>query len=304
MTERPMVAVIAGPTASGKSAMAIMIAEAIMGTIINADASQLYADLHIVSARPAVDDEARVPHRLYGVLDGDDIANAARWAAMARTAIAETLAAGRVPLLVGGTGLYLTTLIDGIAPVPDIDPDVRARVRALSTPDAATALAQEDPPLAARLMAGDQQRLMRGLEVVRSTGRSLLAWQAERQGGIAADHDIRALVVDVPREALRARVEPRLRAMLASGAVAEVSALLARGLDPDRPVLRALGVAEFGAVAAGTLTAEAAIASAATATRRYQKRQLTWARSQAASWIRVADTDSAMAALARRDPPA
>jgi tRNA dimethylallyltransferase len=295
-----MVAVIAGPTASGKSALALHLAERLGGTIINADASQLYADLRIVSARPDASDEARVPHRLYGVLDGDCVANAARWAAMARAAIAETLAVGRLPIVVGGTGMYLTTLIDGIAPVPDIDPEVRADVRAMTTTDAAAALALEDAALAARLNPADRQRILRGLEVVRSTGQSLLAWQAEPVGGIGGDHDVRAMVVDTPRDALRARVEPRLWAMLAVGAREEVAALMARRLPPDRPVLRALGVAEFAAVNAGAMTAEAAIATAATATRQYQKRQLTWVRSQAAGWPRVEDAAAAMALVARR----
>ena len=293
-------AVIAGPTASGKSAMALELAARFDGTIINADASQLYADLRIVSARPDASDETRVPHRLYGVIDGDDPANAARWALLARRAIEAAIAAAQLPIVVGGTGLYLTTLIDGIAPVPEIDPDVRAAVRALPTADAAAALACEDAALAARLMPGDRQRQLRGLEVVRSTGRSLLAWQAEPAGGgVGADHDVRAMIVDVDRDALRARVEPRLDAMLAAGALGEVAALMARGLAADRPVLRALGVAEFAAVLAGTMTPAAAVAAAAASTRQYQKRQLTWGRSQAAGWPRVADADAAAAVIAR-----
>lgn len=293
-------AVIAGPTASGKSAMAMALAEKLGGTIINGDASQLYADLRIITARPDATDEARVPHRLYGVLDGNDVANAARWAELARGAITAEIAAGRLPIVVGGTGLYLTTLIDGIAPVPDIAADIRAAVRALTTPEAAEALAHEDPALAARLMAADRQRLLRGLEVVRSTGRSLLGWQAERCGGIAADHDVRAMVVDIDRVALRARVEPRLMAMLATGGPAEAEALMARGLAADRPVLRALGVGEFASVAAGRITPADAVAAAAIATRQYQKRQMTWARSQAADWIRIVDAQAAAAVLGDR----
>ena len=293
-------AVIAGPTASGKSALALNLAERLGGTIINADASQLYADLRVMSARPCAADEMRVPHRLYGVLDGNVIANAASWSAMARAAIAEALATDRLPIIVGGTGLYLTTLIDGIAPVPEIDAEVRAGVRMLTTGDAAIALAREDAMLAARLHPADRQRTLRGLEVVRSSGRSLLAWQAEPVGGIAADHDARAMVLDVPREGLRARVEPRLQAMLAAGALEEVAALLARRLADDRPVLRALGVAQFAAMLAGTMAEGAAVAVAATATRQYQKRQLTWGRSQASNWPRVADAPGAQALLIRQ----
>jgi tRNA dimethylallyltransferase len=275
----------------------MVLAQTHNGVIINADASQLYSDLRLVSARPSAADEDCVPHRLYGVLDGDDIANAARWAAMARAEIAVQSAAGRLPILVGGTGLYLTTLIEGIAPVPDIDPAVRSAVRALETAAAADALALEDAPLRARLMAGDRQRLLRGLEVVRSTGRSLRDWQHERAGGIAGEYDVRAMVIDIDRTLLRARVEPRLQTMLQQGARDEVAALMARGLASDRPVLRALGVAEFAAVNAGTMTAGAAVAAAALATQHYQKRQMTWARSQAAGWTRVSDIDALIVVL-------
>jgi len=291
-----MIAVIAGPTASGKSALALTLAEKCRGTIINADASQLYADLRIVSARPSAAEEARAPHRLYGVLDGDDIANAARWAAMARAEIDAAIAAGQLPILAGGTGMYLTSLVDGIAPVPDIDSGVRAEVRDLETADAAAALAREDPVLAARLKPADRQRLLRGLEVMRATGRSLLDWQKERVGGIAGEFDVRAMLVDVDREMLRSRVAPRLWAMLEAGALDEVAALMARDLPADRPVLRALGVAEFAAVLTRTLSREAAVAAAAIATQQYQKRQLTWGRGQA-GWDRAVNVADAMAVM-------
>ena len=279
--------VITGPTASGKSAIALRLAQAVSGSIINADASQLYADLRLISARPSPAEEALVPHRLYGVLDGNEIASAARWAGMARTVIDAELAGGRVPILVGGTGMYLATLLDGIAPVPEIAPDVRAGVRALATPDAIAALAAEDPVLAARLLPGDRQRTLRGLEVIRSTGQSLLYWQRHRTGGIATHHDMRRFVVDVPRPLLHERATARLWQMAEAGAVAEAAALLARQLPDDRPVLRALGVAQFGAVAAGTQALPDAVAAAAAATRQYQKRQTTWARGQAADWTRI-----------------
>ena len=288
VTNGSMVVVITGPTASGKSAIALQLAASVGGTIINGDASQLYADLRLISARPSADDEARVPHRLYGVLDGDEIASAARWAEMAKTAIGEARAAGQVPIIVGGTGMYLTTLIDGIAPVPEIDADVRAAVRALATDAAVAALALADPALAARLSPGDRQRTLRGLEVIRSSGKSLLHWQQHRVGGIAGSQALRCFFVDVPRPVLHVRATERLWQMAKGGAVAEAAALLARHLPDDRPVLRALGVAQFGAVAAGALRLEAAVAAAATATRQYQKRQTTWARGQAADWVRIA----------------
>ncbi len=280
--------VIAGPTASGKSALAIDLARRIGGTIINGDASQLYADLRILTARPSAADEALVPHLLYGVLDGDAIASAASWAAMARAAITDVLAVGRVPIVVGGSGMYLTTLVDGIAPVPEIDAAVRAAVRALPTADAAAALAAEDPALAARLMPGDRQRILRGLEVVRATGRSLRDWQAVREGGLRGRHALDLRMVDCPRALLQARAATRLDAMVAAGAIDEVAALVARRLPADRPILRALGVAPLAAVLDGTMTIDAALAAATTATRQYQKRQLTWGRSQAGDWPRVA----------------
>ncbi len=278
--------VIAGPTASGKSALAIDMAQRVGGTIINADAMQLYGDLRILTARPSAADEAMVPHRLYGVIDADTIATAASWAAMATQEIESALAAGRVPILVGGSGMYLTTLIEGMAPVPDIDPAVREAVRAMASAEARTALETADPAAAARLKPNDRQRNLRALEVVRSTGRSLLRWQAVRQGGIRDRFDVRPLFVECPRPVLHARAEARLHAMVAAGALDEVRALVARKLAPDRPLLRALGVAEFAALLAGGMTLEAAAAAAAAATRQYQKRQMTWGRSQAGDWPR------------------
>ncbi|WP_375381213.1 tRNA (adenosine(37)-N6)-dimethylallyltransferase, partial [uncultured Sphingomonas sp.] len=183
MTLPPLV-VIAGPTASGKSALALALAEQHRGTIINADASQVYRDLRVLTARPSPEEEARVPHRLFGYVDGACSSNAAGWAADATLAIEETWAADRLPILVGGTGLYLRTLLDGIAPVPPIDPAIRAAVRALSVADAHEALGREDPGAAARLASADTTRVARALEVVRSTARPLAAWQFERRGGI------------------------------------------------------------------------------------------------------------------------
>ncbi|MEI6418125.1 MAG: tRNA (adenosine(37)-N6)-dimethylallyltransferase MiaA [Sphingomonadales bacterium] len=281
------VIVLTGPTAGGKSALALALAEQHGGSIINADASQLYADLAIISARPGAEDLNRAPHLLYGVLDGAESASAARWADMAKAAIADVRAAGRVPMLVGGTGLYLATLLHGIAPVPDIAADVRAAVRALDTAVAAEHLAREDAALAQKLHKTDRQRILRGLEVVRSTGQSLLAWQQQRVGGITRQLPVQKLVLDVPRADLHARAEQRLWHMLAAGAVAEAAALVARKLQADRPVLRALGVAQFAAIADGSMAPDAAIAAAATATRQYQKRQLTWLRGQAGDWPRV-----------------
>ncbi len=296
---RPIVGVIAGPTAGGKSALAIDLARRLDGVIINADASQLYADLRVVTARPSVADEALVPHRLYGVLAADDVASAARWAALARAEVDTVVASGRLPLLVGGAGLYLAALLDGLAAVPAIDPSVRALVRAMSVAERADALASADPAAHSRLDPGDSQRRARALEVVLATGKPLAAWQAAAPaGGIAGTHDIRALVVDRPRAELHARAARRFAAMLADGALAEVAALLDRRFDPDLPILRTLGVPELATVIRGEATLAAAEAAAVTATRQYIKRQQTWFRNQRPGWPRVTDADAAAALLA------
>ena len=277
----PSLALIAGPTASGKSALAIELAERIDGVVVNADASQVYRDLRILSARPSPADEARVPHRLFGHVDGADSCSAARWAAEARAVIGEAHAAGRVPVLVGGTGLYLRTLIDGIAPVPAIDPAIRDAVRALPVAQAHAALAVEDPAAAARLAPTDTTRVARALEVVRSTGRPLAAWHAQREGGIGGAVDLRALVLLPDREELMRRCDTRLAAMFGDGAVEEVAALIARADVPaDAPVRRAIGVPEIAAMLGGTLSRDEALARAQLATRRYAKRQYTWFRHQ------------------------
>lgn len=273
-------ALIAGPTASGKSALAIALAEAERGTIINADASQVYRDLRILTARPSPEDEARVPHLLYGTRDGAEACSAADWAADAKAAIGATLAEGRLPILVGGTGLYLRTLIDGIAPVPPIDEHIRAEVRALGAAAAHGALTAEDPEMAARLHANDTSRLQRALEVVRSTGRSISAWRSELSGGIGADYRIEPVIVDPPVAELYARCDARVTAMIEAGAVEEVAALIARRLPPDLPVMRAIGVTPLAAYLTGDLPLSEATATLAQATRNYAKRQRTWFKHQ------------------------
>ena len=279
--EKPRLALIAGPTASGKSALAIALAEQIGGVVINADASQVYRDLRVLSARPSPDDETRVPHRLFGYVDGAAAWSAARWAADAAAEVRRAHETGKVPVLVGGTGLYLRTLLDGIAPVPEIDPLVRAAVRALPVAEAHAALSREDPAAAARLHARDTTRVARALEVVRATGRPLAAWQAARVGGIGAAVDVRGLVLLPDRETLFARSDARLTAMFADGGVAEVEALLARADVPvDAPVRRAIGVQEVAAMLTGTLSRDEALTAAQQATRQYAKRQYTWFRNQ------------------------
>jgi tRNA dimethylallyltransferase len=283
----PSLAVIAGPTASGKSGLAIELALRERGVVINADASQVYADLRIVSARPAEAEMKGVAHRLFGFRDGSQPLSAAEWAELARAEIARAHAEGQLPILVGGTGLYLRTLLFGIAPVPDIDPEIREAVRSLETEALRGALVREDPAMAARLGPRDRQRMARALEVVRSTGRSLVEFHAETTGGIADRVALRPMVVEVERQALYRRCEERFQTMLMEGAVAEVAALAARGLDPSLPVMKAIGVRPLLAHVAGERTLEEAAAEAVLDTRRYAKRQVTWFSNQTPGWPRI-----------------
>ncbi|WP_416463897.1 tRNA (adenosine(37)-N6)-dimethylallyltransferase MiaA [Sphingomonas sp. VDB2] len=273
---RPRVALIAGPTASGKSALAIALAKATGGIVINADASQVYADLAILSARPSAEEMGDVPHRLFGHIDGAKACTAPRWAAEAKAQIAAAHEAGKLPILVGGTGLYIRTLLDGIAPVPEIDPDIRAVVRALPVADAHDALTREDPEAAARLAPADTTRVARALEVVRSTGRPLKIWQQHKAGGIGDQITLAPMILRPPRDWLIERCDRRFAQMIEQGAVAEVAALLIRNLHPDLPVMRAIGVPDIAAYLRGDSDLDICIAKASLATRQYAKRQYTW----------------------------
>ncbi len=285
----PKVALIAGPTASGKSALALAIAARHHGVVINADSAQVYADLRILTARPSAEEEASAPHCLFGHVDAADATySAARWAAEATRAIDATLAEGRLPILVGGTGLYVRTLLDGIAPVPATDPALREQIRALPVAEAHAALALLDPPAAARLNAADTTRVARALEVVRGTGRTLADWQTERVGGIGDRLDVRALILIPDRDWLNARIDQRF-AEMAETSQAEVAALIARtDIPQDAPIRRAIGVPEIAALVRGETSLADAIAAGSLATRRYAKRQYTWLRHQPpAAWTRT-----------------
>ena len=285
---RPRLALIAGPTASGKSALALALAERTNGVVINADASQVYADLDVLSARPSAAEMARAPHRLFGFMDGAEACSAARWADEAKREITAAHAVGKLPILVGGTGLYIRTLLDGIAPVPEIDAAVRAAVRAMPVAEAYAALTREDAPAAARLAPADSARTMRALEVIRSTGRSIIDWRAEKAGGIGDAVDLDPLILLPPREWLTARCDARFEAMLKHGAIAEVEALLVRDLAPDLPVMRAIGVPEITGWLRGEMTRDGMIERAQAATRQYAKRQYTWfSRQPPKHWMRV-----------------
>ncbi|WP_454289769.1 tRNA (adenosine(37)-N6)-dimethylallyltransferase MiaA [Sphingobium scionense] len=273
---RPPVALIAGPTASGKSALAVRLAQIADGVVINADASQVYADLAILSARPSQEEMGGAPHRLFGHIDGAEACSAARWAAEARAEIDAAHAAGKLPVLVGGTGLYIRTLLDGIAPVPDIDADIRAAVRDMPVAQAHEALRVEDPEAAARLAPADTTRVARALEVVRSTGKPLKQWQQHKQGGIADRINLSPMILLPPRDWLIERCDRRFELMIDQGAVAEVEALLPRNLNPDLPVMRAIGVPEIAAWLKGDIDRDTMMARGQLATRQYAKRQYTW----------------------------
>jgi tRNA dimethylallyltransferase len=281
----PPLALIAGPTASGKSALAIALARRLAragrrGVIVNADSAQVYADLQVLSARPAAHEMAGIEHRLFGAWDGAEACSAAAWAERAKAEIAEIHASGGVPILVGGTGLYIKVLLEGIAPIPPIDPEIREGVRALDA-DAAWKLLQiEDPERASQLDPGDRQRILRALEVKRSTGVTLADWQRARAGGISEEITLHPLILLPERTWLYQRCDRRFEQMLHSGAIEEVAALLARGLDPDLPVMRAIGVREIAAALAGEIDADGLIAAGQQATRNYAKRQFTWFRRQ------------------------
>jgi tRNA dimethylallyltransferase len=287
MAIRPPLVVIAGPTASGKSALALALAQQIRGVIVNADSAQIYHDLRVLSAAPTTEELRQADHRLYGVQDGVLPCSAAEWAAMARREIADIHASGGTPILAGGTGLYLRTLLDGIAPVPAIDPEVRERVRESSVTDNRGQLETLDPDAAARLEPADSARINRALEVILSTGRTLAEWQKQRQDGIADRISLRPLILLPPRKWLYARCDERFARMVEEGAVAEVEALLARKLNPNLPVMRAIGVRELSAYLHGQITLDQAVAAGQQATRRYAKRQYTWfAHQPPADWPR------------------
>ena len=255
--------------------------------VLNADSAQVYADLRVLSARPDEDEMGGIEHRLFGAWDGAEACSAADWAAAAKREIAALHEEGAVPILCGGTGLYMRTLLEGIAPVPEIDGEVRAQVRGMTQAEARAALEKEDSEAATRLAPADASRTTRALEVVRSTGRTLKEWQASKVGGIGETVALHPLLLLPDREWLYERCDRRFVMMLEGGAVEEVEALLARNLDPALPVMRAIGVPEIAGMFQGELSQAQAIEAGQTATRRYAKRQYTWFRHQPpGSWQR------------------
>jgi tRNA dimethylallyltransferase len=271
--------IVAGPTASGKSALAMGLAERLGGTVINADSMQVYRELRIVTARPGDADEAAVPHRLYGVRAAAEPGNAAWWRA---AALAEMASCDGLPILCGGTGLYLSALTQGIADIPEPEPWARAEARGLLDEIGVAALharlTSADPATAAGLRATDGQRVARAWEVWRSTGRGLREWQA--QASRPSDWRFSVILLDPPRDGLREAIGMRFNAMLAAGALEEVRDLLALGLDPALPLMRAQGVPELAAHLRGEIDLKTAVARACLASGQYIKRQSTWFRRQ------------------------
>ncbi|WP_334175161.1 tRNA (adenosine(37)-N6)-dimethylallyltransferase MiaA [Pseudoxanthobacter sp.] len=281
---------IAGPTASGKSALALRLAAATGGLVVNADAMQVYAELAILTARPGAADLAAAPHRLYGYVSAREASSAARWAEDCLAVLDEAQARGVPAIVTGGTGLYFEALVNGLSPVPPVPEAVRAHWRAegqrQTAADLHALLAARDPEMAGRLRPGDTQRVVRALEVLEATGRSLAEWQAIAPVAPVAIAGPR-LVMAPERGWLQARIAARLTAMVDEGGLEEAAAFEALGLDAALPATRAIGVRPLAAAARGETSVAAAVAQAVTDTRRYAKRQETWFRNRMAGWQRV-----------------
>ncbi len=296
--DKPPLALIAGPTASGKSDVAVKLALYLQehgqeAAIVNADSAQVYRDLRILSARPDSAEMQGIAHHLFGEWDGAVACSAADWAARARQVIADLHARQIVPILVGGTGLYMRVLLEGIAPIPPIDPDIRACVRALDQATAYAALQAEDAEAAAKLSPADNLRTTRALEVIRSTGRSIIQWRAKKAGGIGDRVDLRPAILLPERQWLYERCDRRFAQMLDIGGIAEAEELLARHLNPDLPVMRAIGVREIAAWLSGRNDQDAMIDQGQQATRNYAKRQYTWFRKQPpADWHKLTEYEN------------
>ena len=293
---------IAGPTASGKSALAIEIARRLDGVVVNADSMQVYADLRILSARPSEAEEALAPHRLYGHVDGAVNYSAMRYAADVAALLPELWEQGKLPILVGGTGLYFKAVTEGFSAMPPVPEAVRSAFRARTEGAGTEALHAElaalDPVMADRLRPSDRMRIMRAIEVHLATGRSLASFQGEREPGPLDGMALLRLFVSPLREDVRARIDRRFEAMMAAGALEEVARLRERRLDPLLPIMRAHGVPGLIAHLDGEISLQEAIARGQADTRAYSKRQVTWFRHQMAGWQAVAPEAALKTALA------
>lgn len=290
MSQPPLIELIAGPTASGKSALALARARETGAVIINADSQQLYADLRILSARPSVEDEALAEHRLYGVADAAEAWSVGRWSRAVLPLLAELADAGRPVLLVGGTGLYFTALTKGLADIPAIPAKTRDGVEAAFDAEGEAAfrrrLSALDPQATQRIESGDRQRLIRAMAVAEHTGRALSDWIADTTP-LLAPGSWTGTVIEPERETLYANCDRRVSLMIEQGALDEVRALVARGLDPALPAMKAVGLRELAAHLNGEGSLDQATDAARQATRNYAKRQLTWFRNQTPGWGRI-----------------
>jgi len=279
---------IAGPTASGKSALALALAERFGGAVINTDSMQVYRDFRILTARPTPEEEARVPHLLYGHVDAAENYSVGRWTADAAQVLQEVEAAGRLPIFVGGTGLYFRSLVEGLSEMPQVPGEVRARVRAEAEGREAPALharlAERDLRMASVLRPSDRQRIIRALEVFEATGRSLADWQQMPRNPLLESGKVLPVFLTVERKALREKIDARFDRMLEEGALDEVRALMARKLDPALPALKAHGAPALARYLSGEISREEASSSGKTDTRHYAKRQETWFRHQMKDW--------------------
>ena len=291
MSEAKRAVLIAGPTASGKSALALRLAERLDGVVINADSMQVYRDLRVITARPTPEEEARAPHRLYGHVDAAENYSTGRWCRDVATVLAEAAREDRVPIFVGGTGLYFKALTGGLAAVPPIPVDIRADVRGRLARDGVAPLYNElierDPKTAHRLMPNDRSRISRALEVVLATGRSLSDWHAHGLPPLIDGASAAKVFITCERKELVRRIEARFAAMLDAGALEEVRALAARRLDPTLPAMKAHGVPWLIRHFKGEISRDEAAAGAVMDTRRYAKRQVTWFRNQMMDWPAV-----------------
>jgi tRNA dimethylallyltransferase len=283
---------IMGPTASGKSALALAVAERIGGEIVNADSMQVYRDFRTLTARPTPEEEARVPHHLYGHVDAAERYSTGRWLTDALAAIAQIRARDKTPILVGGTGLYFKALTQGLAEMPSIDPELRASLTERAAGEGAPALhaelASRDPQTAARLAPNDTPRIIRALEAIETTGESISSFQANTKPALSADEWC-GLALTPDREALYAAINTRFEKMLEQGALDEVRAFAARNLDPTLPAVKAHGNPALAAHLRGEITRAAAAEIGQRDTRRYAKRQFTWIANQMPDWVRVSD---------------
>jgi tRNA dimethylallyltransferase len=286
---------IAGPTASGKSALALKLAAETGSEIVNADSMQLYQDLRLLTARPSPEEAAGAPHHLFGTVDAADGWSTGRWLRAALETLAQIEARGRGAIVVGGTGLYFRALTQGLAEIPPVPPEARREAEAgfdhLGEAGFRTRLAEADPAAVARIAPGDRQRLVRAWEVFAATGAPLSDWQQTGEPALAAEAWT-AVALEPPRETLYARCDTRLETMVRNGALQEVEALAARGLDPTLPAMKAVGVRELAAYLRGEVSLAEALDCAQRETRRYAKRQLTWMRGQMADWPRITAADA------------